>query len=107
MGIEKKGQYHRMWCTHNQNMDQPMQTCGCKLPYLWKQVHRNEPCIQLGPNKSNPNLDIYLLNLLNPPPYLPTNIIHDVILKPLQKVPNLTFIKSTKYLSHIKVLYNF
>ena len=54
-----------MWCTHNQNMNQPMKIYGRKLTYLGKQVLWTDPFLQLVPTKSKPNVDITILNELN------------------------------------------
>ena len=72
-----------MWCTHNKNMYQTIQSFEWELTSLWQKLHQTDPCIQLVPNNMKPNIATYILNLLNPPSPIPTNLIHYLILKPL------------------------
>ena len=78
-----KGYYNMMWCAQNQNMDQPMQIFGWKMPYLWQKLHQTDPCIHLGPTNRKPNIGISLSNLLTTLSPIPTNIIHYKIFKTL------------------------
>ena len=96
-----------MWHTHNPNMHQRMQSCWRKLQYIWQQVHYTIPCIHLGPYKNKPKLEIYLIYLPHTSSPLPTNIIHDLILKSLQDLPTLIMIKPTQYMFPIQPLYHF
>ena len=84
-----------------------MQICRWKLQYMWQKVHHTNPCVNLGPHKSKPKLELYALNLPPTLPPLATNLAHCIISKPLQNIPNLILIKPTQYLYPKQLLCHF
>ena len=94
-----------IWRNHQPNIHQSMQSCEYKLPYILKEVIFTESCINLGHTKKKPKLGLSILKLLPHSSLLPINIIHYLVSKLLRTLPNSVIMKSTQYLSPIKLLY--
>ena len=73
---------------------------------LMEKVHFTDPCIQMLPLKSNPKLDLYIINLPHTISHHPANIIHNIILKPLKRPHHLIIIKSTCFSSPSELIFN-
>ena len=101
-----KGGHQILWHTHNLNMHQTMKNNGWKLPYLWQKFQHTYPCIHIISTKSNPNINLSPINISPPSSTLPANIIHYLILKPLQNISHLIQIKPNQCPPSIQVLYN-